>query len=89
MLATLKEVLADARANHYAVPGFDCTEDIYTDERVAMCRGLKKAAATQQRSDPLPADMFGPIRAELAGVVAEKIELLYAKNRIQHGRNDP
>ncbi len=28
MLATLKEVLTHARANHYAVPAFDCTEDV-------------------------------------------------------------
>ena len=28
MLVTLREVLADARARHYAVPAFDCTEDI-------------------------------------------------------------
>lgn len=58
-----------------------CKLNIYTDERVAMCRGLKKSAAKQDRIDPLPTDMFGPIREELAGVVAEKIDLLYANNR--------
>jgi len=58
-----------------------CKLNIYTDERVAMYRGLKRAAETQHRIDPLPSDMFGPIREELAAVVAEKIELLYASNR--------
>ena len=28
MLTTLKEVLADARKNGYAVPAFDCVEDV-------------------------------------------------------------
>ena len=28
MLATAREVLAHARANQYAVPGFDCVEDV-------------------------------------------------------------
>ena len=28
MLVTAKEVLAGARANRYAVPGFDCVEDV-------------------------------------------------------------
>ncbi|MHC4398775.1 MAG: class II fructose-bisphosphate aldolase, partial [Planctomycetota bacterium] len=28
MLATAKEVLSDARANRYAVPAFDCVEDV-------------------------------------------------------------
>ena len=28
MLTTLKEVLAHARANQYAVPAFDCMEDV-------------------------------------------------------------
>ena len=64
-----------------------CKLNIYTDERVAMYRGLKKAATGQERIDPLPAQMFGPIREELAGVVAEKIELLYANNRIKLRRN--
>ena len=130
MLVTLKEILALARANRYAVPAFDCTEDImvrtvletseankapvivmaleidletdggtpnqqireavqngickvnlYADLRVAMYRGLRATSSAHERIDPLPKDMFQPIRDELAEAVEQKIELLGAKNR--------
>lgn len=58
-----------------------CKLNIYADERVAMARGLRRFAESQQRTDPLPRDLFGAIKQELVGVVAEKIELLFAKDR--------
>jgi len=47
-----------------------------------MFNGLKQSAATQDRIDPLPSEMYGPIREHLAAVVAEKIRMLGAENRV-------
>ncbi|MHC4178601.1 MAG: class II fructose-bisphosphate aldolase [Planctomycetota bacterium] len=58
-----------------------CKLNIYADERLAMARGLERAFRSQHRPDPLPQEVFGPIKEELAGVVAEKIELLSANHR--------
>jgi len=58
-----------------------CKLNIYADSRLAMARGLEKAYRSQHRPDPLPRDVFGPIKDEIAGVVKEKIELLFANNR--------
>ncbi len=57
-----------------------CKLNIFADQRLAMFRGLKKSAL-QDRVDPLPHELFGPIKKELAALVTEKIELLYAKNK--------
>ena len=57
-----------------------CKLNIFADQRLAMFRGLKKSAM-QDRVDPLPHELFGPIKKELGALVAEKIELLYAKNK--------
>ena len=54
--------------------------NVFTEERMAMFRGLKEAAKIQ-RVDPLPEDMFGPIRNALSSLVAEKIELLSSDGR--------
>lgn len=59
-----------------------CKLNIYADCRIGMARGLKKAAQTIRRPDPLPHELFGPVREELAAVVAEKIDLLGAGNRV-------
>jgi fructose-bisphosphate aldolase class II len=56
--------------------------NIYADNRIAMCRGLKESAQSQTRPDPLPRDLFGLIRQRLAEKVTEKIRLLYAENRV-------
>lgn len=64
-----------------AVQNGICKVNLYADLRVAMYRGLKTTAAAHERVDPLPKDMFQPIREELATAVADKIELLGAKNR--------
>ena len=58
-----------------------CKLNIYADERLAMDRGLKRAAKSQHRPDPLPQEVFGPIKEELMKVVSEKIALLLSTNR--------
>jgi len=55
--------------------------NIYADCRIAMRRGLDKAAGSQRREDPLPYEVFGPIREAIATTAKEKIELLFAANR--------
>ena len=41
MLATLKEVLADARKNGYAVPAFDCVEDVMVRTILETCQRMR------------------------------------------------
>jgi fructose-bisphosphate aldolase class II len=59
-----------------------CKLNLYADVRIAMYRGLKATAMAHDRIDPLPCDLFRPIREEIAAVVTEKIELLGAKERV-------
>jgi len=59
-----------------------CKLNIYADCRIGMRRGLDRAAAAQRRPDPLPHEIFGPIREEIAAVVAAKIDLLGAAGRV-------
>ena len=47
-----------------------------------MRRGLDQAAAAMRRIDPLPYEIFGPIRQQVAGVVKEKIDLMFAAQRV-------
>jgi len=63
-----------------------CKLNIYADERLAMARGLERAAKSQHRPDPLPQEVFGPIKEELMKVVAEKITLFFATNRACQSR---
>jgi fructose-bisphosphate aldolase class II len=58
-----------------------CKINIYADCRIAMAREWKRAAASMERKDPLPPDVFGPIKQGVCDVVAEKIRLLFAQNR--------
>ena len=53
-----------------------CKMNIFADLRVGMARGWRSAAGQEERVDPLPREMFGPIKRELAKVVVEKSELL-------------
>lgn len=41
MLTTLKEVLADARKNRYAVPAFDCVEDVMVRTILETCEEMR------------------------------------------------
>lgn len=51
-----------------------------------MGRGLRESAATLKRPDPLPTDMFGPIREQLCQTVTQKVRLLGAECRVDaHG----
>jgi len=58
-----------------------CKLNIYADCRIAMGRGLKQAAAELPREDPVPEQLFGPIKRGVSEVVAEKTRLLFAENR--------
>jgi len=58
-----------------------CKVNLYADLRVAMYGALKTTVTAHERIDPLPRDLFQPMRKELAAVVRQKIELLGAKNR--------
>ncbi|MGA2066090.1 MAG: class II fructose-bisphosphate aldolase [Thermoguttaceae bacterium] len=55
--------------------------NIYADLRIAMGKGLQAAAGAVRRSDPLPQEVFGPIKREIAAVVSEKIDLLGSAGR--------
>ncbi|EIT84294.1 ketose-bisphosphate aldolase [Fictibacillus macauensis ZFHKF-1] len=55
--------------------------NIYADCRIAMAEGLKKAAATLTRQDPLPEQLLLPIREALQAVVTSKIYQLHAQHR--------
>ena len=57
--------------------------NIYADNRIAMCCGLKEAAQAQTRPDPLPRDLFGAIRQCLAESVTQKVRLLFAENQVR------
>ena len=59
-----------------------CKLNIYADCRIAMRRGLENAYQGMRRVDPLPYEIFGPIRKEVAAVVQEKIDLMFAANRV-------
>ena len=49
--------------------------NIYADLRIAMLSGVKKAAAQQQRVDPLPDQLFKPVKEEIRQVVIDKINM--------------
>ncbi|NQT41478.1 MAG: class II fructose-bisphosphate aldolase [Planctomycetes bacterium] len=59
-----------------------CKMNVFADGRMAMYRGLKEAATAFDRPDPLPRDMFAPVKRELQKVVAEKIKLLFADGQV-------
>lgn len=59
-----------------------CKLNIYADNRIALRRGLETAAESMRRIDPLPCEIFGPMRRQVAAVVQEKIDLMFAANRV-------
>lgn len=65
-----------------AVKNGICKLNIYADCRIAMGRGVREASDTMAREDPLPGDLFGPAKRGVEQVVADKIELLSARNRV-------
>lgn len=64
-----------------AVENGICKMNIYADLWLAMGRGLQQSARQQTRPDPLPTDVFRPMRDEMAVVVNDKIALLGSGNR--------
>ena len=58
-----------------------CKLNLYADCRIALGRGIRQAVESLRRPDPLPQELFGPMRRELAAVVQQKIELLGAATR--------
>ncbi len=59
-----------------------CKLNIFADSRIAMARGLKRSAESLTRPDPLPTQLFGPIKEEVAQVAASKIALFGSANRV-------
>lgn len=55
--------------------------NIYADLRMGMYAGLKEAAAKQTRIDPLPDQLFRPIKDHIMGIVKEKIAICGSENR--------
>jgi fructose-bisphosphate aldolase, class II len=53
-----------------------CKLNLYADVRIAMYKGLQASAVAHRRPDPLPCDIFRPIKQSIMEVVAEKIALL-------------
>ncbi|MHB8899275.1 MAG: class II fructose-bisphosphate aldolase [Thermoguttaceae bacterium] len=60
-----------------------CKINIFADNRIAMAEGLKAAAESVNRIDPLPAELFGPIHRAMSATVAEKIRLLMADGKAE------
>ncbi len=60
-----------------------CKINIFADNRIAMAKGMKTAVARINRIDPLPADMFGPMKQAMRETVAEKIRLLSADGKAE------
>ncbi len=58
-----------------------CKVNYYADCRIAMARGLRATAQTMVREDPLPRELFGEIKREVARFVADKIRMLGSAGR--------
>ena len=65
-----------------AVKNGICKLNIFADSRVAMLEGLKESAK-QERIDPLPHELFGPVKESLGMMVGDKIELLGSKGKAE------
>jgi len=59
-----------------------CKLNIFADSRIAMACGLRRSAEMMTRPDPLPTQLFGPIKEEVAQVAAQKIALFGSANRV-------
>jgi len=59
-----------------------CKINIFADNRIAMAEGFKKSAAAIDRVDPLPGDLFGPVKESMSKMVAEKTRLLMADGKV-------
>ncbi len=59
--------------------------NVYAELRTAMGRGVQASASEMTRPDPLPREIFGPIRRCLADVIGQKIDLCGARDRCGPG----
>lgn len=55
--------------------------NLYADLRIAMFTGLKEAAKMQKRIDPLPDEVFKPIKDSLRKIIRNKIAMVMSENR--------
>ncbi|MCR2044496.1 class II fructose-bisphosphate aldolase [Anaerosalibacter massiliensis] len=55
--------------------------NLYADLRIAMFKGLKASAESQKRIDPLPDEMFGPVKEELRKTIINKINMTFSENK--------
>jgi ketose-bisphosphate aldolase len=66
MLVSLKEVLADARKNRYAVPAFDCVEDVMVRAILETCQALRSPVILMCLVGP---DLEGNGWAYVSGII--------------------
>ncbi|HCM27391.1 MAG TPA: ketose-bisphosphate aldolase [Treponema sp.] len=57
--------------------------NLYSDIRAAMLRGLKTAVANENRIDPLPDQLFRPVKEAIARAVESKIAMTMSGNRVK------
>ncbi|MBW4829081.1 MAG: class II fructose-bisphosphate aldolase [Clostridiaceae bacterium] len=55
--------------------------NLYADLRIAMFKGLKSSAKYQKRIDPLPDEMFEPMKEELRKTIINKINMTFSENK--------
>lgn len=55
--------------------------NLYADLRIAMFKGFKASAKSQKRVDPLPNEIFKPIKEELRKTIVDKIEMTFSENK--------
>ncbi len=65
-----------------AVQNGICKLNIFADLRIAMRLGLEEAFHDQRRKDPLPGEIFRPMKQQVSQVATTMIELLGAGDRV-------
>lgn len=55
--------------------------NLYADLRIAMYEGLNETANSHDRIDPLPNELFLPIKEHLRKVIVDKIEMVGSKDK--------
>lgn len=65
-----------------AIAGGIAKVNLYADIRMAMMSGVKTAAKSVTRPDPLPDELFRPVKEQIRAVVHSKIELCRSAGRV-------
>lgn len=55
--------------------------NLYADLRIAMMEGFKKSAEIQKRIDPLPDELYKPVKEALRAKIIEKIDMVMSENK--------